>query len=80
MKRLITCSDGTWNSPGIKDRGQPVKSNVELIYNCISNTSDKEKIKQLKVYDAGVGSSTYSWKDKINGGTTGAIAESPRRR
>ena len=71
MKRLITCSDGTWNSPGITDRGQPVKSNVELIYNCIASEADNG-IAQLKVYDAGVGSSTYSWKDKINGGTTGA--------
>lgn len=72
MKRLITCSDGTWNSPGIKDRGQLVKSNVELIYNCIARRSDKDNVEQLKVYDAGVGSSTYNWKDKIRGGTTGA--------
>jgi uncharacterized protein (DUF2235 family) len=72
MKRLITCTDGTWNRPGITDRGQLVRSNVELIYNCICNGIGKDGIEQLKIYDSGVGSSTFSKKDQILGGMAGA--------
>ena len=70
-RRLITCSDGTWNRPGITDRGQPVKSNVELIYNCISEGSSADNVEQVKMYDCGVGSSSFNFKDQILGGTSG---------
>jgi uncharacterized protein (DUF2235 family) len=74
MKRLITCSDGTWNKPGTKDMGIEVTTNVAKMFNCICSldTSDKNNpIQQLKVYDQGVGTG-YTWKDRLLGGATGA--------
>lgn len=70
MKRIITCSDGTWNRPGTTDRGVEVKTNVEKMYNCICS-EDKKGIAQVKVYDQGVGTG-YTFRDKIFGGLTGA--------
>ena len=71
MKRLITCTDGTWNRPGITDRGKLVRSNVELMYNAIHEGKAKDGIIQLKLYDEGVGSSTFDKKDKLLGGISG---------
>lgn len=74
MKRLITCSDGTWNKPDNKDRGKVVETNVEKMYRaiCSTDTSDAyNTIQQLKIYDQGVGTG-YTWKDKLIGGATGA--------
>jgi uncharacterized protein (DUF2235 family) len=71
MKRLITCTDGTWNHPGIMDRGVRVRSNVELIFNCIREGKVGND-QQLKAYDSGVGSSTYDVKDQVEGGVSGA--------
>ncbi|MGZ3885418.1 MAG: DUF2235 domain-containing protein [Bacteroidia bacterium] len=73
MKRLIVCSDGTWNRPGITDNGKPVRSNVELIFNCISpfGKKDGKEVKQLKFYETGVGSSTFDDIDKVLGGIEG---------
>jgi uncharacterized protein (DUF2235 family) len=73
MKRLITCSDGTWNKPGNIDRGQRIETNVEKMYQCICpySTDNNNAIQQLKYYDEGVGTG-FSWKDKLLGGITGA--------
>ncbi len=70
MKRIVICSDGTWNRPGISDKGKPVKSNVEIIFNCIS-PKDNAGVKQVKFYETGVGSSSYDNIDKIFGGIEG---------
>jgi len=70
MKRIITCSDGTWDRPGILDRGKPVQSNVISMHNCICREG-AGGILQLKAYDTGVGSSTYSIRDQLLGGGTG---------
>lgn len=70
MKRLITCSDGTWDKPGDKgEDGKPLDSNVCLLYNAIAPVAADGTL-QLKVYDTGVGTG-YSWKDKLFGGITG---------
>ena len=69
MKRIISCSDGTWNKPGKKDRGVEVKTNVAKMYECICSTG-KSDIAQLKLYDEGVGTG-YSWKERLVGGATG---------
>ncbi|MCJ8209765.1 DUF2235 domain-containing protein [Mucilaginibacter sp. RS28] len=70
MKRLITCSDGTWDKPGDKGQnGQPLDSNVCLLFNAIKSIAD-DGTPQLKVYDTGVGTG-YSWRDKLLGGITG---------
>jgi uncharacterized protein (DUF2235 family) len=70
MKRIVSCSDGTWNRPGILDNGKPVKSNVELIYNAIAS-QDSNGMRQAKFYECGVGSSTFDPIDKIFGGIKG---------
>jgi uncharacterized protein (DUF2235 family) len=70
MKRLITCSDGTWDKPGdTDDNGKPLDSNVCLLFNAITPTGE-DGVPQLKMYDTGVGTG-YSWKDKLLGGITG---------
>src|ERR1700712_2571258 len=69
MKRIITCSDGTWNKPGTLDRGSVVKTNVERMYNTICSCGE-DKIEQCKIYDQGVGTG-YAERDKIFGGLTG---------
>ena len=35
MKRIITCSDGTWNKPNSKYQGKPVRTNVQKIFDYI---------------------------------------------
>jgi len=43
MKRLIVCSDGTWNNPDQEDNGLPSPTNVFKIYNAIAeNDGDVE--------------------------------------
>jgi uncharacterized protein (DUF2235 family) len=69
MKRLIACTDGTWNKPGDTEEGRSVDSNVCLIYQAIEDKA-RDGTEQLKVYDTGVGSS-YGWRDKLLGGTMG---------
>jgi len=70
MKRLITCTDGTWDKPGDKLNGKSLDSNVCLLYNAIADVA-KNGTQQLKVYDTGVGTG-YSVNDKLAGGITGA--------
>jgi uncharacterized protein (DUF2235 family) len=75
MKRIITCSDGTWNQPDVKDRGVIVQSNVEKMFNSIcsfgKSKDNTQDVGQVKAYDQGVGTG-YSALDKISGGITGA--------
>ncbi|MFD0751843.1 DUF2235 domain-containing protein [Mucilaginibacter calamicampi] len=69
-KRIITCSDGTWDKPGDKDKdGKPLDSNVCLLYNAIAPVGN-DGVLQLKAYETGVGSS-YSLRDKLLGGGIG---------
>jgi uncharacterized protein (DUF2235 family) len=54
MKRIITCSDGTWNKPDQKDEGVVSPSNVYKFYkHILENGTDG--IKQVSFYDEGVG-------------------------
>lgn len=84
FKRIITCSDGTWNQP-VEEGSKATKAktsdsapcrpagpctNVELIFNYICD-SDPDGHQQVKAYDAGVGTG-YSLKDRFAGGITGA--------
>jgi uncharacterized protein (DUF2235 family) len=74
MKRIITCSDGTWNEPEEKDGSEVVKTNVAKMFNniCAEDNSDPDgPVRQLKAYDQGVGTG-FSWRDKFVGGITGA--------
>ncbi|MDQ6609749.1 MAG: DUF2235 domain-containing protein, partial [Bacteroidota bacterium] len=69
MKRIVTCSDGTWNKPDLKDKGIEVKTNVAKMYESICSKG-KNDIEQVKIYDQGVGTGN-TLKDKIVGGATG---------
>ncbi|MBS1530135.1 MAG: DUF2235 domain-containing protein, partial [Bacteroidetes bacterium] len=54
MKRIITCSDGTWNKPGAKYDGKYVETNVQRIFEAISKKTTDERgreIHQVKYYD-----------------------------
>jgi uncharacterized protein (DUF2235 family) len=68
-KRLVACTDGTWDKPGDMENGKSVDSNVCLIYQAVAREA-ADGTQQVKVYDTGVGSS-YGWRDKILGGTMG---------
>jgi len=67
MKRIITCSDGTWNKPDQKDEGVVSPSNVSKFYKQILENGT-DGIKQVSFYDEGVGT---EWYDKITGGLFG---------
>jgi uncharacterized protein (DUF2235 family) len=68
-KRIITCSDGTWDKPGDAKKGKPLDSNVCLVYQAILQHDDAG-VQQVKMYDTGVGTG-YSLRDKLLGGATG---------
>lgn len=67
MKRIICCSDGTWNKPGQKDHGIVTPSNVFKFYSLIEKSNSL--IEQCCFYDEGVGT---QWYDKLTGGISGA--------
>ncbi|MBS1556502.1 MAG: DUF2235 domain-containing protein [Bacteroidetes bacterium] len=54
MKRIITCSDGTWNEPNKSLNGKPIRTNVQKIFDYIL-TRDDQGVQQIKFYDEGVG-------------------------
>lgn len=67
-KRIITCSDGTWNKPGDVEDGVNIRTNVQKIFEGICN-EDAEGIKQIKYYDQGVGSTGSKLRRIIDGAT-----------
>jgi uncharacterized protein (DUF2235 family) len=67
-KRLIICSDGTWNKPNQKDRGQVCPSNVYKISRAIRPVAADGR-EQLVFYDQGVG--TGGGLDRWTGGAFG---------
>jgi uncharacterized protein (DUF2235 family) len=69
MKRIITCSDGTWNEPNASDNGRPVRTNVQKMFDYIVSR-DAQNVPQIKYYDAGVGSEG-SWITRLFNGATG---------
>lgn len=68
MKKIIVCCDGTWNKPGIKDRGTIVKTNVQKMYEAIN--CGTQEIPQVKYYGQGVGTG-FSLRDHFLGGSAG---------
>lgn len=67
MKRIITCSDGTWDKPDQKDNGVVSPSNVWKLYDLIASEAHNGT-EQVSLYDKGVGT---DWYDKIGGGLFG---------
>lgn len=72
MKRIITCSDGTWNKPGNRFDDKYVETNVQKIFEAICKKikNDKGKeIHQVKYYDEGIGAEGTPWSKTIDGAT-----------
>ncbi|HTE00220.1 MAG TPA: DUF2235 domain-containing protein [Mucilaginibacter sp.] len=71
MKRIITCSDGTWNKPGDQCDGKYVQTNVQKLFEaiCKSVTHDDTIMPQIKYYDEGIGSEGTPWSKMIDGAT-----------
>ncbi len=68
MKRIILCTDGTWNKPDQKDRGKRKPSNVVKMARAIKPRAD-DGTEQIVYYGDGVGT---NWGlDKIAGGGFG---------
>ncbi len=65
MKRIIICSDGTWNKPGNTDNGFVVRSNVQKIFEVIAKSDSG--IAQIKHYDTGVATVGTSVARAIDG-------------
>lgn len=74
MKRLIACSDGTWNRPSVKTDGKYVRTNVQKLFESISN-KDAGGIYQVKYYDEGIGAEGTWWSKMIDGATGRGIDE-----
>lgn len=68
MRRIIICTDGTWNTPDDEDRGKRKPTNVTKLTRAILPV-DAEGISQIIYYDEGVG--TQWGADKYLGGITG---------
>lgn len=67
-KRIINCSDGTWNKPNMTYGNTIVRTNVQLIFECISKSANG--IMQIKHYDEGVGCEG-NWFTRMVGAATG---------
>lgn len=67
MKRVIVCCDGTWNRPETFKHGKQLKTNVQKVF---EGLSDKGETKQVKFYGSGVGTG-FTVKDNLFGGAFG---------
>ena len=65
MRKLIVCSDGTWNTPDQMDQGVPAPTNVARMSNAIV----KNPVQKV-YYHPRVGTGNAGW-DKASGGGTG---------
>jgi uncharacterized protein (DUF2235 family) len=68
MKRIITCSDGTWNKPNKVESGKPIRTNVQKIFDCILKSDSLGK-HQIKFYDEGIGAGGNVITRLLNGAT-----------
>ncbi|MFL5751879.1 MAG: DUF2235 domain-containing protein [Bacteroidia bacterium] len=74
MKRIVTCSDGTWNKPNSTFEGKPVRTNVQKIFDYV-NKKDATGVYQLKYYDEGVGAEGNFLSRSLSGATGRGIDE-----
>lgn len=68
MKRIITCSDGTWNKPNTNDHNIRVHTNVQKIFDFLRKEDNGGNL-QIKHYDEGVGAEGNIFTRYINGAT-----------
>ncbi|MGV8879369.1 MAG: DUF2235 domain-containing protein [Sphingobacteriaceae bacterium] len=74
MKRIITCSDGTWNLPGDTYQNQIVRSNIQKIFESICNEAG-DGTHQIKYYDEGIGAEGSKFRKIFDGITGGGLDE-----
>jgi uncharacterized protein (DUF2235 family) len=75
FKRIITCSDGTWNKPNAVDKhGNPVQTNVQKIFDKIALRGPDNTL-QIRYYDEGIGAQGRWWKRIFDGATGEGIDE-----
>jgi uncharacterized protein (DUF2235 family) len=60
-KRIVICTDGTWNTPDQRDRGQPRPSNVAKIALALLE-QDSSGVGQCLFYGKGVGT---MWGERL---------------
>ena len=77
MKRIISCSDGTWNKPNSNDDGKPVRTNVQKIFDYVVKYGMRngERIEQIKNYDEGVGAAGNMFTRMFDGATGKGLDE-----
>lgn len=68
FKRIITCSDGTWNKPNTIENGKPVQTNVQKIFDKMLLRAPNNVL-QIRYYDEGIGAQGNSFQRIINGAT-----------
>ena len=68
MRRLIVCTDGTWNKPDEDDHGAPAPTNVVKMQRAIKAV-DSQGVSQIAYYHPGVG--TGDTVDQFLGGAFG---------
>jgi uncharacterized protein (DUF2235 family) len=74
MKRIVLCCDGTWNSPGDKENGKLIKTNVQKLFEGICNTGE-DGVLQIKYYIEGVGTSGSKLRKILDGATGWGLDE-----
>jgi uncharacterized protein (DUF2235 family) len=67
MKRIITCSDGTWNKPNTYQDGMQIQANVQRIFDYIDHSA--KNIMQIKYYDESIGAEGNKITRIFNGAT-----------
>jgi len=67
MKRIITCSDGTWNKPNSSENGKHTRTNVQKLFDYVLHESNG--VTQIKYYDEGIGASGSKLARIFNGAT-----------
>lgn len=68
MRRIVICSDGTWNTPDQRTKNVPCPTNVVKLARAVLPL-DAAGVSQLVYYDQGVG--TGNLIDRITGGAFG---------
>jgi hypothetical protein len=71
QKRIIICSDGTWNSPHKKVNKQGRLTNVAKMVRAIEPVDKSAKMHQLVFYDQGIGTDTFGWLERKMRSMTG---------
>lgn len=68
VTKLVVCFDGTWDRMGASQATAALNTNVVKFFDAVKSGDISPSSKQLKWYDAGLGT---NWYDKVAGGAFG---------